>query len=122
MLAYIVATGLVAFLCGAALATFSIIRRRAPDTSEWTPEHIAYVLMRKVAAAEGKLLPDEVGTKPISGASADRKWMLDAFAECMQAVRDPGKRLVARFSQIEGYRCLSLTRAFGVAKCQFAVA
>jgi hypothetical protein len=30
--------------------------------------------------------------------------------------------LVARFSQIEGYRCLSLTRAFGVVKCQFAVA
>jgi MFS family permease len=30
--------------------------------------------------------------------------------------------LVARFSQIEGYRCLSLTRAFGVVKCQLALA
>jgi hypothetical protein len=29
--------------------------------------------------------------------------------------------LVARFSQIEGYRCLSLTRALGVVKCQLAV-
>ena len=32
-----------------------------------------------------------------------------------------GIDLVARFSQIEGYRCLSLTRAFGVVKCQLAV-
>jgi hypothetical protein len=31
-------------------------------------------------------------------------------------------RLVARFSQIEGYRCLSLIRAFGVVKCQLALA
>src|SRR5450631_2348587 len=31
-------------------------------------------------------------------------------------------RLVARFIQIEGYRCLSLMRALGVVKCQFAVA
>src|SRR5947209_15295812 len=29
--------------------------------------------------------------------------------------------LVARFSQIEGYRCLSLMRALGVVKCQFAL-
>jgi FMN-dependent NADH-azoreductase len=29
--------------------------------------------------------------------------------------------LVARFSQIEGYRCLSLTRAADVAKCQLAL-
>jgi hypothetical protein len=31
-------------------------------------------------------------------------------------------RLVARFSQIEGYRCLSLMRAFVVVKCQLAFA
>ena len=30
--------------------------------------------------------------------------------------------LVARFSQIDGYRCLSLMRAFGVVKCQLALA
>src|SRR5262245_57997808 len=29
--------------------------------------------------------------------------------------------LVARFSQTEGYRCLSLMRALGVVKCQFAL-
>ena len=30
--------------------------------------------------------------------------------------------LVARFGQIEGYKCLSLARAFGVVKCQSALA
>jgi hypothetical protein len=30
-------------------------------------------------------------------------------------------RLVALFIQIAGYRCLSLTRAFGVVKCQLAL-
>jgi hypothetical protein len=29
--------------------------------------------------------------------------------------------LVARFSQIAGYRCLSLIRVSGVVKCQFAL-
>jgi len=29
--------------------------------------------------------------------------------------------VVARFSQIEGYKCLSLTRALGVVKCQLAL-
>ena len=32
------------------------------------------------------------------------------------------RRLVARFSQIDGYRCLSLMRACGVVKCQLALA
>jgi hypothetical protein len=32
------------------------------------------------------------------------------------------RALVARFSQIAGYRCLSLIRAFGVVKCQLALA
>ncbi len=32
------------------------------------------------------------------------------------------ERLVARFSQIDGYRCLSLMRASGVVKCQLALA
>src|SRR6478672_65140 len=29
--------------------------------------------------------------------------------------------VVVRFSQVEGYRCLSLTRALGVVKCQLAL-
>ena len=39
-----------------------------------------------------------------------------------EAVRGQVIDLVARFSQIEGYRCLSLMRAFGVVKCQWALA
>jgi hypothetical protein len=43
------------------------------------------------------------------------------------SVLQPGKGrylsdLVARFSQIDGYRCLSLMRASGVVKCQLALA
>src|SRR6266404_3697230 len=34
----------------------------------------------------------------------------------------PFPPLVARFSQIEGYKCLSLTRALDVVKCQLALA
>ncbi|MGH6890544.1 MAG: hypothetical protein ACREHF_15375 [Rhizomicrobium sp.] len=93
LVAYIAITGLVAFFCGGAVATFNIMRRGASDTSEWTPEHIAYVLMRQIAAAEGKRLPNDKGANPTSGASADRKWLLDTFAECMQAVREPDKRV-----------------------------
>jgi hypothetical protein len=33
-----------------------------------------------------------------------------------------GGRLVARFNQIDGYRCLSLMRALAVVKCQSALA
>jgi hypothetical protein len=33
----------------------------------------------------------------------------------------PDERLVARFSQIEGYKCFSLTRALDVVKCQLAL-
>jgi hypothetical protein len=32
-----------------------------------------------------------------------------------------GVPLVARFNHIEGYRCLSLTRAVDVVKCQLAL-
>src|SRR5712671_1657568 len=34
----------------------------------------------------------------------------------------PVHTLVARFSQVEGYKCLSLTRALEVVKCQLALA
>src|SRR5262245_35775916 len=39
-----------------------------------------------------------------------------SFDGCTEAIM-----LVARFSQIEGYRCLSLMRALGLVKCQFAL-
>jgi hypothetical protein len=44
------------------------------------------------------------------------------FGQRLEQLNGGQKQLVARFSQIEGYRCLSLTRAFGVVKCQLALA
>ena len=44
-----------------------------------------------------------------------------AFAQIAESGYSLPLTLVARFSQIEGYRCLSLTRAFGVVKCQLAL-
>jgi hypothetical protein len=41
-----------------------------------------------VARAEQKAL-----NKTDTGAVPDRKWLLDAFAECMRAVKDPDTRL-----------------------------
>jgi hypothetical protein len=37
------------------------------------------------------------------------------------ALKEGLATLVARFSQIEGYKCLSLTRALDVVKCQLAL-
>ena len=37
-------------------------------------------------------------------------------------IRKPVERLVRRFSQIDGYRCLSLIRALAVVNCQSALA
>jgi len=55
------------------------------------PESVAYALLLAVAASEEKLNPE---TKAIQ---ADRKWILDTFAECLDATS--GKRtVVARFS------------------------
>lgn len=51
---------------------------------ENSPEHVAYRLMRDIANVEGKLLtksdksPERV---------ADRKWILDTYAECLGAIR-----------------------------------
>jgi hypothetical protein len=43
------------------------------------------------------------------------------FAFMPELSRSLPVRLVARFSQIEGYKCLSLTRALDVVKCQLAL-
>jgi hypothetical protein len=48
---------------------------------ENSPEHVAHRLMQEVASLEGKLL---YGGKPNS---ADRKWLLDTYAECLRAAR-----------------------------------
>ncbi|MET0293747.1 MAG: hypothetical protein ABW042_01930 [Phenylobacterium sp.] len=57
---------------------------------ENSAEHIAYKLLNHVAVVEG------VGNSGF-GNFGDKKWdrqqLLDAYAECMRAVRMPGRRL-----------------------------
>ena len=54
-------------------------------------------------------------------------WTYRAFAfedakDLIGLVEFPARNvLVARFSQIEGYKCFSLTRALDVVKCQLAL-
>lgn len=47
------------------------------------PEAIAFNLMECIAAAEGKVLGSFKDAK-----SADRKWILMTYRECIKAVRD----------------------------------
>src|SRR6476660_8383338 len=49
------------------------------------------------------------------------RWTKFALSTLLD-IRRRGIGLVARFSQIEGYKCLSLTRALDVVKCQLALA
>ena len=53
-------------------------------------EAVAYLLMRDVALAEGRVFSI---TPPPSTSVADRKWILDTFAECLKAVWAPDDRL-----------------------------
>lgn len=48
-----------------------------------TPEAVAYALMREIAAAEGMAL----GGEAAGGKAPDRKWILEAYAECLKCVR-----------------------------------
>ncbi len=58
---------------------------------ENSPEQVAYKLMQDIAKVESRRLDASVednGTQV-----ADRKWILDVFAECILTVRDPMSRL-----------------------------
>jgi len=56
---------------------------------ENSPERIAYLLMRDIAIVERKVFNNH----PADGAAkADRKWILDTYAECIRAIRDPHMR------------------------------
>lgn len=50
---------------------------------ENSPEHIAYKLLEIIASNEKKTLHGAVG----SNATADHKWLLDTYGECLRAVR-----------------------------------
>lgn len=84
---YIVA--LAALSTGPVVAAIIAMIMRSRQT-QWTDSHIAYSLLREVLKAEGRSLPS---SRKQDGKEVDRKWLLDAFAECMQAVRDPDRRL-----------------------------
>ena len=45
-----------------------------------------------------------------------------SHVQVLKTVQLTADRLVARFNQIDGYRCLSLVRALAVVKCQSALA
>jgi hypothetical protein len=55
-------------------------------TGENSPEYVAYRLLVDIARTEGKPL-----SGPAAG-KADRKWILDTYAECLSAVRIPSGR------------------------------
>jgi hypothetical protein len=56
---------------------------------ENSPQQIAYKLLLLIAAKEGKLLDEPSGG---GHATADRKWLLDTYAECLRTVQNPSNR------------------------------
>ena len=52
---------------------------------ENSPEYVAYQLMDAIAKCEGLVLYRASGTGPSQGAT--RKWVLDTYSECLEAVR-----------------------------------
>lgn len=54
-----------------------------------SPEAIALELLFRVAQAEGKTS----GNVFSPGFGADKKWLLDTYAECLIAISAPYKRL-----------------------------
>ena len=56
---------------------------------ENSPEYVAYKLLETIASQEGKIL--HRGTSSAK-ATAERKWLLDTYAECLLAVRVPQSR------------------------------
>ncbi len=63
-----------------------------------TPEQVAYKLMHDIAAIEGKALLTATGVPGAAPSGRggkelpDRKWLLDTYAECLLAVRNPDSR------------------------------
>ena len=56
---------------------------------ENSPEHIAHRLMHEIAIVEGKSFQRSPGQ---GFEKADRKWILDTFAECLRAAH--GNRVI----------------------------
>ena len=58
---------------------------------ENSPEHVAYKLFLNIAAVEGKLLHQASERTPQNVAT--RKCILDTYAECLTAIRNPHSRV-----------------------------
>ncbi|HVZ02293.1 MAG TPA: hypothetical protein VHA35_22495 [Dongiaceae bacterium] len=54
-----------------------------------TPESVAYRLLMLVADLESRTMH---GNPAKDRTNADRKWILDTYAECLQAVKAPHER------------------------------
>jgi hypothetical protein len=59
---------------------------------ENSPEHVAYQLLKLVAYLDGQDIGTATANAYASKPKADRKWLLDTYAECLRAVRDPDSR------------------------------
>jgi hypothetical protein len=55
---------------------------------ENSPEQVAYRLTHDIASIEKRVLHHTSGGHQ----AADRKWLLDTYAECLKTVRDPFSR------------------------------
>jgi hypothetical protein len=56
---------------------------------ENSPEYVAFRLFREIAHAEDKAI---LGAGMGPSSKSDRKWILDTYAECLEAVRTPNAR------------------------------
>lgn len=57
---------------------------------ENSPEQVAYRLFHHIVDVEDKKLH---ASRDQASKVADRKWILETFAQCMNAVRNPGYHL-----------------------------
>ena len=63
---------------------------------ENSPEQIAYKLLVTIADNEKKSLKT---TNTGGAATADRKWLLETYAECLSTVRNPDRTFTIKLDQ-----------------------
>jgi hypothetical protein len=56
---------------------------------ENSPEHVAYQLFREIARSEKKHI---INAPASHTTEVNAKWILDTYAECLRAVKDPFSR------------------------------
>jgi sporulation protein YlmC with PRC-barrel domain len=122
-----VSASVLAFASGSGLAESTL------STGQWLASYIykaaVYDPSEHKVGNVRDLVIDSTGnvTATIIGVSggflgANQKDVVIPFKELKVSSRDGKDWLVRRFSQIDGYRCLSLIRALAVVNCQSALA